>query len=346
MIDLAQLLHQASRSSAERVTLTPGYPATFGDARGAVARGPSLDVGSIKQLLRSALPAETLREMRWGSESRYELAVDGSPWELRVALSEDKDLRVELSRAAVARPAAGPGPGPGPGPSPSPTPTTPTRAPGPRAARHGGAASALPVEDLDWHEAPSTGTHLCLAEVPLAAANDPSYEPTYEPTSEPAYETRPPVEEPEALRRLAAAGPEGTALIYAPAARQPAVAGLLEACGLGAEGSERAVDVFSALRYGSWPVLVLAPAGPLRADPAYAWLRELPMARRRAIFVALLGQGASGAGRMEAFAQSVDLCLSEDAPAEVAARRLRDGRALWEQELEPLRQALVACGKA
>lgn len=325
MIDLAQLLNQAARSSAERVTLTPGYPATFGDERGAVARGPALDVGSIKQLLRSALPAETLREMRWGSESRYELAVDGSPWELRVALSEEKDLRVELHRAS---PPAPPEP-----PSPAPTPATPTRAPGVRGARRGGAASVLPVEDVDWYDVPSTGAHPCLAEVPLAPANDPSYGP------------RTVVEEPEPLRCLTPAGAEGTALVYAPAAHQAAVASLLETCGFGAEGSARAVDVFAALRYGSWPVLALAPAGPLRDDPVAGWLRELPMARRRTTYVVLLTPGSETAGRMDAFAQSVDLCLALEAPARDSARRLRDGRALWERELEPLRQALAACGR-
>jgi hypothetical protein len=395
MMDLATLLQQATDARARRVVLVPGRPAVFRDDEGATPTGVVLDMNDLKALLKSALPGEMLRDMRWGSETPYQLEVDGRSWDLLIILSEDKELRVEMEcRSPGSRRRRGglqagaapqarvfgerlPGYGSGPGAASGggaflSSPQTLARAS--LAARSSLAAAR--VESLTPPAAlrmqPQLGPQLVspdLATPELIVRNSVANEPDYAmPPSlaQPASFAQSPAhaahaaraeespahaahaahaEEPRALEVHGPAAERGTGLVYAAdeASRERAVA-LLTAAGFGAQSSARAVDVAEALRYTTFPVVLLATAGALRDDPVYAALNDLPMARRRTLFVALLTAPGEAHDRMTAFAQSVDLCLPPAGPEE-QAKRLLSELALWQGETHELREALAAHGR-
>lgn len=387
MMDLATLLQQASDARARRVVLVPGRPAVFRDDQGATPTGVVLAMDDIKALLKSALPGEMLRDMRWGSETPYQLEVDGRSWDLLIILTEDKELRVEMEcRSPGSRRRRGVLPGAAPqarvfgerlSASPGGGSSAVAGASGPGARSGGaflsspqtlartslGARASLALARIDSLTPPAAlrpqpqllSPDLDTPELVVrnSVANEPDYAlpaslgapagPVAAAAAHAVAAVR--VEEPRALDVHAPAAERGTGLVYVgdEASRERAVA-LLTAAGFGAQSSHRAVDVAEALRYTTFPVVLLAPAGSLRDDPVHAALNDLPMARRRTLFVVLLTAPGEPFDRMSAFAQSVDLCLPP-AGSEEQAKRLLSELALWQGETHELREALAAHGR-
>jgi len=95
-MSLQKLLEKAGQARASRIRLRGGEPVIFETPSGKTKQGRPLEVKHIKGLLKSALDAEVLRQMRWGCEIPAQVQQNGTLWEVRVKLTKEKELMVEM----------------------------------------------------------------------------------------------------------------------------------------------------------------------------------------------------------------------------------------------------------